>query len=52
MLYVVFVALDGRELYACPEADLLPEERRETKWTLARENGILPREIYVTHAWR
>jgi len=52
VLYVIFYALDGRELYACPEVDMMPEECRETKRALARENGILCREIYVSHAWR
>ena len=52
MLYVVFVALDGRELYACPAADMLPEEKRATKWDLANEYGLRPREIYITHAMR
>lgn len=52
MLYVIFYALDGRELYACPEVDMMPEERRDMKRALARENGILSREIYIAHAWR
>ena len=52
MLYVIFYALDGRELYACEAIDLMPEEKREKKWELARANGIRPREIYIAHAWR
>jgi len=52
MLYVIFVALDGRELYACPACDMLPEEKRATKWDLASRYGLRPREIYITHAMR
>lgn len=52
MLYVIFCALDGRELYACPASDMLPEEKRATKRDLADEYGLQPREIYITHALR
>ena len=52
MLYVVFCALDGRELYSCAAADMLPEEKRATKRALARRFGIQPREIYCVDKWR
>jgi len=52
MLYVVFIALDGRELYACAAADMLPDEKRAIRQELAAENGIKAREIYITHAVR
>ena len=52
MLYVLFIALDGRELYACAAADMLPDEKRAIRQELAAENGIKAREIYITHAMR
>ena len=52
MLFTIFFALDGRELYSCAAADMPQEEKRATKEALAREYGIRTREIYCVDRWR